>query len=278
LPSLSSSSQLAADLLDGSLDRPLPDVVVGRRPDRDVLQVVGDQLAGERVEMLEPFDFVAEHRRPERGLGVGGEHLERLPADAEAAAREDAVVARVLDRDEFPEQLVAVDLLSAPEDLHVHLVCLRRSEAVDARHGRDDDHVAAGEHSGRGGVPQPVDLLVDGGVLLDVQIPARDVCLRLVVVVVGDEVLDRVLGEECPELVAQLGRERLVVGDHERRPLHSLDHAGHRHRLAGARCAEQRLEALALAHALGEGLDRLGLVGRRREHRVELEVGHGPLP
>ena len=249
LPSDSSSLaalvQLAADLRHAVLDRALLDVVVRRRPDRHVLEVVGDQLAGERVEVLQALDFVAEHRRAEGRLGVGGEHLERLAAHAEGAAREHAVVARVLDRDEFAQQLVAVDLLAALEDLHVHLVRLRRAEAVDARHRRHHDHVAAREHRRGRGVAQAVDLLVDRRVLLDVQVAARDVGLGLVVVVVGDEVLDRVVREERAELVAQLRRQRLVVGDHQRRALHRLDHAGHRHRLARAGRPEQRLEALA---------------------------------
>ena len=54
-------------------------------------------------------------------------------------------------------------------------------------------------------------------VLLDVEVGLRDVRLGLVVVVVGDEVLDRVVREELPELVAELRGERLVVRDHERR-------------------------------------------------------------
>ncbi len=106
------------------------------------------QLAGERVELLQAFDFVAEHRRAERRLGIRREHLERLAAHAEAPARKHAVVAAVLDRDEFAQQPVAVDHLAALEDLHVHLVGLRRAEAVDARHRRDDDHVPAREHRG----------------------------------------------------------------------------------------------------------------------------------
>ena len=54
-------------------------------------------------------------------------------------------------------------------------------------------------------------------VLLDVEVGLGNVGLGLVVVVVGDEVLDGVVGEELPELVAELRGERLVVGDHERR-------------------------------------------------------------
>ena len=101
--------ELAPDLRDRALDRALLDVVVRRRPDRDVLEVVVDQLAGERVEVLQALDLVAEERRAEGRLGVGREDLERLPAHAERAAAERRVVARVLDRDELAQQLVAVD-------------------------------------------------------------------------------------------------------------------------------------------------------------------------
>jgi len=60
-------------------------------------------------------------------------------------------------------------------------------------------------------VPEAIDLRVDRRVLLDVEVAARDVGLGLVIVVVGDEVLDRVLGEVGAELVAELRGERLVV-------------------------------------------------------------------
>ena len=44
----------------------------------------------------------------------------------------------------------------------------------------------------------------------------RDVRLGLVVVVVRDEVLDRVLGEELPQLAVELGGQGLVVGEDQR--------------------------------------------------------------
>src|SRR5215210_3940400 len=50
------------------------------------------------------------------------------------------------------------------------------------------------------GAPQPVDLVVDRRVLLDVGVGGGEVGLGLVVVVVGDEVLDPVLGKELTEL------------------------------------------------------------------------------
>ena len=55
--------ELAPDLLDGRLDRALAYVVVRRRRDRDVLEVVLEELARERVEVLQALDLVAEQRR-----------------------------------------------------------------------------------------------------------------------------------------------------------------------------------------------------------------------
>ena len=113
LPSASSSRaalvELAPDLGDRVLELALLDVVVRRRPDRDVLEVVEDELARQRVEVLQALDLVAEQRRAERGLGVGREDLERLAAHAEGPAAQRGVVARVLQRDELAQQLVAVD-------------------------------------------------------------------------------------------------------------------------------------------------------------------------
>ena len=142
------------------------------------------------------------------------------------------------------------------------------------RDRRDDDRVAAREQLRGRGVAEPVDVVVPGGVLLDVEVGLRDVRLGLVVVVVGDEVLDRVLREELAELVAELRGERLVVRDHERRPLDLLDDPRHRRRLAGAGRAEQGLVALARRERARERLDRLRLVAGRRVPGRCLELRH----
>ncbi len=65
--------------------------------------------------------------------------------------------------------------------------------------------------------PQPIDVLVDRRILLDVRVGRRDVRFRLIVVVVRDEVLDRVVRKEALDLAVQLRRERLVVRKDERR-------------------------------------------------------------
>ena len=59
--------------------------------------------------------------------------------------------------------------------------------------------------------------VVDDRVLVDVRVARRDVGLGLVVVVVADEVLDGVLGEELPHLAVELRREGLVGREDQRR-------------------------------------------------------------
>jgi hypothetical protein len=140
------------------------------------------------------------------------------------------------------------------------------ADAVDAAHRRDDDDVPVPAQERAGG-PQaePVDLVVDGGVLLDVGVGDRHVGLRLVVVVVRDEELDPVLREEALELGVELGGERLVVRHHEGRPAVLRDDVRDREGLAAPGDPEEGLVAVAALDPLAELADRLGLVAVRLE-------------
>ena len=265
--------EFGPDLLDRALDRLVLGHVVRGRPDRDVVDHVED-FPGQRVEVLDPLDLVAEEGDPVGRLGVGGHDLQHLAADPERAAPQHLVVALVLHLHQLAQDLVAIERGADFEQLHFFVVDLGRADPVDAGDRGDDDHVAASEQRGRRRVAQAVDLVVDRGVLLDVEVLGRDVGLGLVVVVVGDEVLDRVVREELAELVAELGRQGLVVGDHQRRPLHRGDRRRHREGLAGAGGAEQGLEALVGLEPFGQAGDRLRLIRGRRVGGVELELGH----
>ena len=270
---LAAHLELVADLADRGLDRLAVGRVVGGGPDAGVADLLED-LAGERVEVLDLLDLVPEEDRPVGRLGIGREDLQRLPPHPERAAAQCRVVARVHVVDELAQDLVAVGHLALRQQRDLRVVLLRRAEAVYARHARHHDHVAAREQRARRRVAQAVDLLVDRRVLLDVEVLRGDVGLGLVVVVVGDEVLDRVVREELPELVAELRGQRLVVRDHERRPLDLLDREGHRGRLAGARDTQQRLEAVAGLDALGELRQRLRLIRYGPVGRVDSKLGH----
>ena len=122
-------------------------------------------------------------------------------------------------------------------------------------------------------VAHAVDLLVDRGFLLDIGVGARDIGLGLVVVVIADEIFDRVVRKEAPELAVELGRERLVGREHQRRALRLLDHLGHGEGLARAGDAEQHLGAVLAPDALDQVGDRLRLVALG----LEIRLDHQPL-
>jgi hypothetical protein len=138
-------------------------------------------------------------------------------------------------------------------------------------HGGDDDHVVALQKRPGRRVAHPVDLLVDGGFLLDVGVRARDVGLRLVVVVVGDEILHRVVGEERLELAVELGGERLVGGENEGRALGVGDHLRHREGFSRPGDPQKHLVALLAADAVHELGDGRRLVARGLELGLQRE-------
>src|SRR5262249_28269167 len=95
-----------------------------------------------------------------------------------------------------------------------------------------------------------------------------------VVVVVADEVLDRVVREELLELAVELGSERLVVRDDQRRAVVLLDHVGDREGLPGAGRAEQELMLVTALEPRPDLGDRLRLIAPRRERCLELKGAH----
>ena len=251
-----------------------------RRARRDVMAVGVDLyefqvlrlLPGQRVEFDDRFDLVAEEADPPAAiLVVRGEQFERVAAHAKNAAREIAERALVLQRDEVGDDLPLVDLFADLQRKRHRGVGLDRADAVDAGDRGDDDDVVALQHRARGGVAHAVDLLVDRRILLDIGVGARNVGFGLVVIVIGDEILDRVVREEAPELAIELRGERLVRRQDQRRPLRRLDDLGHREGLAGAGDAEQHLVALVLADPLDELADRLRLVALGVVFRNHLE-------
>ena len=91
----------------------------------------------------------------------------------------------------------------------------------------------------------------------------RHVGLRLVIIVIRHEILNRIVRKELFELAVKLCRQRFVVGQYQRGALCLLDNLGHDIRLACARRAEQSLMLVASLYALYQLLDSLGLIACR---------------
>jgi hypothetical protein len=253
-------AQLLTDLVDGA-DQPL----LGRhemraRIDRPARHFARD-LAGQGVEQRQRLDGLIEQLYTQRlAVRLGGEDVDDIAAHPERALGEIHFVARVLHVGEATQEFPLVEDLAANEVQHHGEIGLRVAEAVDGGDRRDDDRVAALEQRLGGRQPHLLDVLVDRGVLLDVGVARGHIGLGLVVVVVRDEVLDRVVREELAQLAVELGGQRLVVGEDQRRPLHLGDDIRDGEGLAAARHPEQGLVRQARTQAIDQGRDRGRLV------------------
>ena len=264
--------QIMLDVADGAVDGLARRGVMRRGVDGDMLEH-HQGVAADHVDGADAVDFIPEKLHAERALIVsGGEDFHHVAAHAERAALKFDVASVVLNLDQLTHQLVPLHCHAGTQGDHHALVFGRIAHRIDARDGRDDDHIPPFAQRCRRAVAQALNLLVDGGILFDVGISRSDIGLRLIIVVVGNEILHRAVRKELAELGAQLRGQRLVVGDDQRGPLHALDDGGHGVGLAGARNAQQYLTGHTALHALRQRLDGLRLVALRLERRFENEA------
>ena len=102
-------------------------------------------------------------------------------------------------------------------------VILFGSDAVNAADGGNDDAIAALKQGAGGGMAHTVNLLVNRTVLFDVGVGTRDISLGLVIIVIADEIFDRVIREEGFEFAVELRGEGFVQRQYRRGALHLPD-------------------------------------------------------
>ena len=233
--------------------------IVGGREDADGVGLT-DDVTGEWVDVVEGVDFVAEEFNPDGGFFVGGDDVDGVAFHPEGAAGESDVVALVLDIDEEPEEMIPVDFVTNVQEDGAIQVGLGVAEPVDAGHGAHNHNIPAGEEAGGGAVAEPFHIIVDGGVFFYVGVGLGNVGFRLVVVVVADEVFDRVIGEELAEFVGELGGQGFIGRHDEGGALDLFDEPGRGGGLTGAGGPEENDVAFAPVDALSEFGNGSGLV------------------
>jgi hypothetical protein len=237
---------------------------------------LADHLAGQRVEGGDVFHFVVEQLDADGfQVRLGRIHIDHVTAHAKGRAGEIHLVAGVLQVGQAPQQRALVELVAAVDVQHHLQIGFRAAQAIDARHRGDDDGVLALQQGLGRGQAHLLDVVVDRRVLLDEGVRRRHVGLGLVIVVVGDEILHRVVREKRLEFAIELRRQGLVRRQYQSRALHLGDHIGNAERLARAGHAEQRLVGQAGLDALDHLADRGRLVASGLETGHELEFGHG---
>jgi hypothetical protein len=229
-------------------------------------------MTGQRIEELQTVDLVVEERDPDRLFGVlGGKDIDHVAAYAKGAAPEVGLVALVL---HVGQPLDDRALTHAVADAHGEdhlLIFLAITETIDARNGGNDHAITPFEQALGGGETHLFDVFIDRRVLFDEQVARRNVGLGLVVIVIGDEILDRMVGKELAELGIELRRQRLVRCQDQRWPATTRDDVGHGVGLSRPGDAEQGLESESIAQPLDQLVDRSWLITGRQERLMEAE-------
>jgi hypothetical protein len=248
------------DLPDGGRKRVAArDEVVGRI-DHHVLQH-SDRGARIGVYPLQFLNLISEEEDAVGIVGIGQPHIDHIAFHPELPAFQRHRAARIERRHQLMQQQLATYLLPHLQLDDILLEIRWVADAIDARHRCHHQHIPAARKQ-RGGRAKAVllDLIVYCEVLLYVGVRSGDVGLRLIVVVVGDVILHRVVGEELAHLAKELCGQGLVVAQHQRGAVQLRHHIGHGEGLARTRYAQQHLMPVATLNALHQLADGLGLI------------------
>ncbi len=227
-------TQVQLDVLDGPVE-------LIWRGDKEVggedAQFLQSALAlhGYGIPHLDAFDLVIPKKNAVKQVPIGWKEVYGVAFDAEVAAFELPSGARIERLDKLMEQLLAGDALTGLNVDHLAIEGLRIAHAIEAGDRSHHQDIAAATKEGRGGAqPQFLNLVVNLQVFLNVGPRGGHVGLGLVVVVVRDEILHRVVGEEGLELLVELRGQRFVVAENQGGALYAFNDVGDREGLAGS--------------------------------------------
>ena len=232
-------------------------------------------LAGSTVYFAYALHLVAEELDAQHLIRpVGGKHLQHVPLCPEGAPDKVVFVALVLYINQPPHYLIPVYLHALAQGYGEFKVFRRVSQSVYTAYGSHDYNVPALVQGAGSAVAQLIYLVVYCGYFFYICIRRGYVRLRLVVVIVRDEILYRAVREELPQLAAKLRCKGLVMGDDKSRLLHLLYHLRHGEGLAAAGDAQKHLKPVPPLYALAQGGYSLGLVALRLKGGYYFELSH----
>ncbi len=179
---------------------------------------IADGRARDHINFLDPVNLIAEKFDPDGPVRRRGrKNFHDIAPHPERPAVKIHIVARILDLHQPPDHVIPVLIHPRSEGNRHILIVNRAAESVNARNAGDDDDIPPlGQRRCRR-MAQLVDLLIDRRVLFDIRIRGRDIRFGLVVIVVGDEKFYGVIREKLFELTVELGRQRFIMRDHQRR-------------------------------------------------------------
>ncbi len=234
---------------------------------------LADPLTGKRVKDGQRLNFIIKQFYADGFvLRFSRVYIDQLTTYPVGTTPQLGFITGILHVSQAPQNIPLVQTVAAVQMQHHLQVGPRVPQAIDRRNRRHDDTVRALQQGLGGRQSHLFDLLIDGGILLNIGIGGRHIGLRLIIVIVGNKVFHSILREQFPHLTVQLRRQGLVRCQHEGRTPRMLDNIGNGKGLARAGNPEQHLGGQALIQPPGQCPDGLRLVARRRVSQLYLEV------
>ena len=223
-----------------------------------------ETLTADWVETIDGLYLVVPKRDTIAEIGKRREDIDRVALDAETSVDKLNLVAHILRVEQLHEQGVAFEMLSHLEVDGATLKFLGIANAIDTADGAYHDDIASStQQCRRSAQTEFVKFLVDGKVLLNISVGSRNIGFGLIVVVVGDKILDGIVGEKLLELAIELGGKGLVVAHDQGGATELRNDIGHGKGLARPRHALQHLCPLATPNAVDQLAYGLRLVAHR---------------
>ena len=169
------------------------------------------EMSSDRVKIANRVDIITKILDTDCACFVGWEDIKSITADSKHSRGEIKIVTCILRFDETFGETRARERFRGVDAHSEVSIFLAFAESVDAADGRDDNNIAPADEGIRGREAVALDFFVNRGVFFDVSIGLGDVCLRLVVVVVGDKILHGIIREKSLKLSKKLCGESLIV-------------------------------------------------------------------
>ena len=234
-----------------------------RRINRNLFQIRGF-FAGQNVKLADFFNLVAEERHPPPAVFVvRRKDIQRIALNPERGTHKIRLIALILQQRQIFIDFFRLDTIAFFKRKRHRRIRFHASQTVNARHRRHDNHVFLFQNVTRRPVPHPVNLLVNRRIFFNIGISLRNICFRLIIVVVGYEILNMVVRKKLFHLRIQLRRKNFVRRHNQRRLLHLLNDFGHGKGLARTGNAQQNLVSFASSQAVAQLPDCFRLVSRR---------------
>ena len=202
--------------------------VMRSRKNRDKIQGLFN-FPCKNVNLRDPVHLIPEKLYPVRIIrGIGRENLHHISPYPEGTPVKIHLISLILDINQLPENLIPVTLCPLPQIQYQLLIIRGTSQTVYTGNTGHNNHIPALHQRSCGRKPQLIDLVIDRGILGNVGVRGRDVGFRLVIVIVGDEILYGIVREKFLELAVELCRQGLVMGNNQCWFIQLLDDICHR--------------------------------------------------